>query len=138
MSSLWLLDGSGNPVSLTASGSLADTGALGSTSPNASPAQEYFTATNLYPAYKNHTGAAANADNACYEIITGTPPVQHTLNITTQGSGSVTLNPTGSTYNEGTVITLTPVAVAGWEFDSWSGTNAGELADNGNGTWPSP
>ena len=85
---LWSLDGSGNPVSLTASGSLADTSALGSASPNASPAPEYFTTATLYPAYKNHTGAAANADNACYKVITGAPPVQYTLTATDDGNGS--------------------------------------------------
>ncbi len=71
---LWSLDAGGNQLSLVASGTLADTSTLGSTSPNASPAPEYFTAANLYPSYKNHTGQPANADNACYEPLVNQAP----------------------------------------------------------------
>ena len=44
----------------------------------------------------------------------------YTLN-TTALNGSVTLNPAGGTYNEGTVVTLTALPNAGFKFDSWSG-----------------
>ena len=90
--SLWSLDGSGDPVAEVGSGTLADTAALGDTSPNASPAATYFTTTTLYPAYKNYTGTEINADNACYEVTTtGTP--QYDLAVTVVGGGSVTLDP---------------------------------------------
>ena len=132
---LWALDASGAPVSLTASGSIADTSALGSTAPNASPALAYFTTATLYPAFKNHSGAAANADNACYEVTSGTPPVQYTLIVTDDGNGGVTLDPAGGTYNEGTNVTLTPLAAPGYVFDSWSGADFGDLTDNLDGSW---
>ena len=62
---LWSLDGSGNPVAVVASGSVPDTSALGTDAPNS----KYFTATTMWPAYKNFTTAAAPADNACFSII---------------------------------------------------------------------
>ena len=60
---------------------------------------------------------------------------QYNLVITTDGNGSVNLFPAGGIYYEGTTVTLTPVANSGYAFDSWTGTDAGNLVDNGNGTW---
>ena len=64
---LWSLDGTGTPVSLIASGDIANTDLVGAT---LTPNVEYFTGP-IWPAYKNHTGAAAPADNVCFEVITG-------------------------------------------------------------------
>ncbi len=86
---LWSLDASGNPLSLVASGTLADTSALGSTSPNASPAPEYFTAANLYPVYKNHIDQPAFADNACHEPIFNEGPNMPTLAYPADGAVDV-------------------------------------------------
>jgi hypothetical protein len=132
---LTALDASGNPGSVIASGSIPDTALLPNTSGNEIPNAGYFTATTMYPAFKNHNGTTGNADNAYFEVLTDAPPVTHTLTVTTDGNGSVTLNPAGGTYNEGTVVTLTPVPNSGYEFETWGGTNAGDLTDNGNGTW---
>jgi hypothetical protein len=41
------------------------------------------------------------------------------------GSGSVTLDPAGGTYNDGTVVTLTAVPEAGFVFSEWSGDLTG-------------
>ncbi|MEJ5200980.1 MAG: DNRLRE domain-containing protein [Anaerolineales bacterium] len=60
---------------------------------------------------------------------------RYTLSAGNDGHGTVTLNPAGGTYNEGTVVTLTPVPNSGYAFASWSGPNASDLVDNGNGTW---
>ncbi|MGI6209895.1 MAG: InlB B-repeat-containing protein, partial [Anaerolineae bacterium] len=65
----------------------------------------------------------------------GDPPVQHTLSVTNDGNGSVALSPAGPVYNAGTVVTLTPVPAAGYQFSGWTGDNAADLVDNGNGTW---
>ena len=35
------------------------------------PASRYFTATTMWPAYKNYNAIAGAADNACYETVTG-------------------------------------------------------------------
>jgi len=124
------LDGSGDPAGVVASGSIADTSALGDDAPNS----KYFTGT-IWPAYKNYTTAGAPADNACHEVVTGAAPSQHDLTVSVVGSGSVDLDPSGGTYDEGTSVTLSPVPAAGWSFDGWSGPDAGDLVDNGDGTW---
>jgi hypothetical protein len=50
-------------------------------------------------------------------------PVHVTVN--TNGSGSVSLNPSGGVYTEGTMVELTAVADSGWIFDGWSGDITG-------------
>jgi hypothetical protein len=132
---LTALDGEGNPGTEVASGSILDTNLLPNTAENEIPNAGYFTAATLWPGFKNHNGTAGNVDNAYFEILTGTPPEQYALSVTDDGNGSVTLDPASGTYDENTVVTLTPVPNAGYAFDSWSGTNSGDLSDNGNGTW---
>jgi hypothetical protein len=55
----------------------------------------------------------------------GSQGATHTLTVSTQGQGSVALNPPGPTYPEGTMVTLTANAVAGWYFDHWTGALSG-------------
>jgi len=50
---------------------------------------------------------------------------QYALTVNTIGSGSVTLNPPGGTYNQGTVVTLTAIPAAGFQFNGWSGALTG-------------
>ena len=52
---------------------------------------------------------------------------QYTLDITIVGGGDVTKNPDQSTYTYGTVVELTATADYGWEFEGWSGPDAGEI-----------
>jgi pectate lyase len=52
-------------------------------------------------------------------------PTQYTLTVSTTGSGTVSLNPAGGTYNAGTVVTLTASPSAGYVFSSWSGAATG-------------
>jgi len=52
-------------------------------------------------------------------------PNEYTLNVNIVGQGSVNLNPTGGTYVEGTVVTLTAIASDDWKFDEWSGDLSG-------------
>ncbi|MFC2036389.1 hypothetical protein ACFLYD_00245 [Chloroflexota bacterium] len=56
------------------------------------------------------------------------------LTIDTAGNGSVSHTP-GNPYLIGEVATLEPIADPGWSFAGWSGSNAAELVDNGDGTW---
>jgi hypothetical protein len=60
---------------------------------------------------------------------------EQTLTINTVGQGTVQKNPDKAIYRSGDVVTLTPVPDTGWGFAGWSGPNAGELQDNGDGTW---
>jgi hypothetical protein len=49
----------------------------------------------------------------------------YTLDVTVSpsGKGTVTKDPNLAQYPAGTVVTLTADAIAGWDFDKWSGTN---------------
>ncbi len=58
-----------------------------------------------------------------------------TLSATVTGSGTLTRTPEGATYTYGTGVTLRPVAGPGWSFAGWLGSDAGDLADNRDGTW---
>jgi len=67
------------------------------------------------------------------------PVNQYSLTFNTTGQGSVTLNPPGGVYDEGTVVTLTAVPDSGWQFDNWSGdlsgsTNPTTITMNANKT----
>ncbi len=46
-------------------------------------------------------------------------------NVSPSGSGYIRLNPSGGTYNEGTVVTITAIANTDYEFSSWSGDASG-------------
>ncbi|MGH8247509.1 MAG: InlB B-repeat-containing protein, partial [Gammaproteobacteria bacterium] len=66
-------------------------------------------------------------------------PVQHTLTVNTVGSGSVSLNPPGGTYNAGTVVTLTAAPASEFQFSGWSDALSGSsnpttITMNGNNT----
>lgn len=53
---------------------------------------------------------------------------QYTLTVIVEGSGSVSLSPSGGTYASGTTVTLIPVAAAGMTFSGWTG----DLSSAGN------
>ncbi len=50
---------------------------------------------------------------------------QYTISTFTTGSGSVTLSPSGGTYDAGTVVTVTATQSSGYQFSSWSGDLSG-------------
>lgn len=49
----------------------------------------------------------------------------YTLTVNTNGSGSVSRNPTNSVYPGGSTVTLTALPADGWAFSSWSGDATG-------------
>ncbi|MGH7601685.1 MAG: InlB B-repeat-containing protein, partial [bacterium] len=62
---------------------------------------------------------------------------QYNLTVNTVGSGSVTLDPPGGTYNTGTVVTLTATPNPDYQFDGWGGdlsgsTNPATITMDGN------
>jgi hypothetical protein len=78
----------------------------------------------------NNIGNSGYSNIACGETFA--PPTQRTLTVTIEGTGcSVTQSPVGATYDDSTVVTLTPVPASGWSFYSWSGTNAGDIINTG-------
>jgi hypothetical protein len=72
---------------------------------------------------------SSSQSNYIYSIYaTYTPggaPAQYTLTTNTVGQGSITLDPAGGTYNQGTVVTVTANPSSGWQFDNWSGDLSG-------------
>lgn len=66
----------------------------------------------LYSIYANYTPGI-------------TPPQQYTLTTNTSGNGSISLNPAGGTYNEGTQVTATANPDSGYVFTGWSGAASG-------------
>ncbi|MFC2036977.1 hypothetical protein ACFLYD_03260 [Chloroflexota bacterium] len=55
--------------------------------------------------------------------------------VTPDGSGSVTKDPDQATYAYAAQVLLSPIPEAAWQFAEWVGPNAGDLVDNGDGTW---
>ncbi|MBN2503293.1 MAG: fibronectin type III domain-containing protein, partial [Anaerolineales bacterium] len=45
---------------------------------------------------------------------------QYTLTTNVNGSGSITLDPAGGLYDDGTIVTVTAVPAVGWVFTGWS------------------
>lgn len=118
------LDAGGNPTGPVTAGSVPDTSQWAAGAPNVS----YFTATSMWPSYKNHnaTPGAAPADNTCYQVATGAAtPRTLTVNVSPSGGGSVTKNPNKTTYNDGESVQLTAVPAAGYAFSAWSGDLTG-------------
>ncbi|MGD9249406.1 MAG: cellulase family glycosylhydrolase, partial [Desulfobacteraceae bacterium] len=56
----------------------------------------------------------------------GDPNQTYTLTAATSGSGSVSLDPTGGSYQGGTVVEVTAQPDSGWEFLGWSGDLDGD------------
>ena len=50
---------------------------------------------------------------------------QFDLTTNVSGQGSVNLNPSGGTYDSGTVVAVTATPASGWQFDGWSGDLSG-------------
>lgn len=65
------------------------------------------------------TTLVMDSDKSVVAVFKVDPATQHTLNVTVIGIGTVTLDPPGGTYDEGTVVTLTPAPSSGWSFDHW-------------------
>lgn len=71
-------------------------------------------------------------------LLTGCPPGgKYVLLVMFQGDGTV--EPAAGTYRSGTLVTLTPMAAEGWQFDHWEqgltgNTNPGQLLMDTNKT----
>ncbi len=125
--SLVELDGSGNPTGVPYTGTVTST----LTWPGGAPDTKYFTASTIWPAYKNYTAAGAEADNACFEVLANvlTPTISVTSNLgnypfhTVAGTPSDELSYTVSGSNLEDDITITPPT--GFEISTTSGSGLG-------------
>jgi hypothetical protein len=85
-------------------------------------------------AYTAQTVSLTTSRDWAAAIATFKAEITHDLTVTFVGSGTVNNTP-GNPYTYGQTATLEPVADLGWTFAGWSGPDAGELSDNGDGTW---
>ncbi|MFQ5857927.1 MAG: hypothetical protein ACE5LU_20165 [Anaerolineae bacterium] len=70
----------------------------------------------------NAAGTGTSTDNF---TVTEPSTAQYTLIATIEGSGNVTFDPPGGSYDDGTVVTLTANPGSGFEFSGWSGDLSG-------------
>lgn len=75
----------------------------------------------------NPTTITMDEDKSITATFTEGGPVQYTLTTSTVGQGSVTLNPSGGSYGEGTVVTVTASPDTSWLFSAWSGDLSGSV-----------
>jgi Zn-dependent metalloprotease/PKD repeat protein len=78
-----------------------------------------------YSTYPPICGTFTYGEVEDYTVNITAACTQYTLTTNTVGQGSITLDPPGGTYCEGTVVTLTATPAAGWQFDNWSGDLSG-------------
>jgi uncharacterized repeat protein (TIGR02543 family) len=78
-----------------------------------------------YSTYPPVCGTFTYGEVEDYTVNISAQGAAYTLSANTAGNGSITLNPPGGTYSEGTVVTCTAVPDAGWQFDGWSGDLTG-------------
>ena len=71
-----------------------------------------------------------NRDRAVKAIFTEIPKANYTLTVSQEGDGTVT--PSSGIYLEGTVVTLSAVPAAGWQFDGWADGEAYTIPDSNN------
>jgi endoglucanase len=85
-------------------------------------------ANNGFALFNRSTGAVT--DQGAMEAVlrgagVGNPNIIFTLTTTVNGSGSVSRNPTGTSFPGGTNVTLTATPAAGSEFAGWTGAASG-------------
>ncbi len=104
---------------------------LTDTSCGTTTALEAFDITDVAARYVRYVGNgnSSNDWNSVTEVniigMINSTAGQYTLSTGTTGSGSVTLDPSGGTYNPDTEVELTAVPASGWRFDLWSGSLSG-------------
>ncbi|HUW60187.1 MAG TPA: hypothetical protein VMZ06_04200 [Candidatus Bathyarchaeia archaeon] len=67
-----------------------------------------------------------NANRAVTAVFVESPVPQYTLDVETLGNGTVTLDPSGGTYDEGTTVNITASGQGGWNFNHWLGDMTGD------------
>lgn len=72
-----------------------------------------------------HLTISDNGGHQASDQVTINITNQCTLTTSSQGNGTVSLNPSGGTYAEGTSVTLTATPETGYQFDRWDGDVTG-------------
>jgi hypothetical protein len=87
-----------------------------------------FLGNNGFALFNRNNGAVV--DQGALDAVmrgagVGNPNINYTLTTTVNGSGTVSRNPTGTTYPGGTSVTLTANPASGFDFAGWSGAIGG-------------
>jgi hypothetical protein len=82
----------------------------------------------------NGDGTWSLAMDGDKEVTATFTKTEFNVTVTVVGQGTV-INTPGNPYPAGQVATLRPLPNPGWGFAGWSGPNAADLNDEGNGTW---
>jgi uncharacterized repeat protein (TIGR02543 family) len=86
----------------------------------------YFTGwTGALSGATNPAQITMDADKIITATFSQTPPPTYTLEVRTEGSGSVTVDPDQTSYISGTEVTLTPQPTTDWYFIGWTGDLSG-------------
>jgi len=73
----------------------------------------------------NPTTVAMTANRAVTALFEKDLNATYTLDLQTQGSGTITASPRQSAYTQGSQLLLTATPATGWQFAGWSGALAG-------------
>jgi uncharacterized repeat protein (TIGR02543 family) len=117
----------------------AGTGGSVSSSPSGSSVQSGTTVTLTATAQSGYTfsgwsGAASGTSTSTTIVVTGNTTVtanfthvlpKYTLSVSSSSGGTWTVSPSGSSFDSGTVVTLTASATTGYTFQNWSGSATG-------------
>ena len=73
-----------------------------------------------------------NSNKAVKAIFTEIPKVNYTLTVSKSGNGTVSPDVGEHSYLEGTVVTMSAIAAAGWQFDGWDNGEGFTVPDSNN------
>jgi hypothetical protein len=75
----------------------------------------------------NPASLTMNSNKEVTAVFEEHEPDIFSLQINTEGEGTVTTNPSGDEFEEGTEVSLTASAASGWRFTGWRGDLSGTL-----------
>ncbi len=75
----------------------------------------------------NPATVAMSANRSVTALFEEDPNATFTLDLQSQGNGSITANPLQSAYAKGSQVLLTATPAAGWQFVGWGGALAGNV-----------
>ena len=129
------LHGQQNRAQLNTDGVAVVQGWISGTLDNYGLTMQNYSGTTSNAVYFSSSENTTVANRPKLNVTYCLPTANYTLSVGNDTHGTVTVSPESATYAYGAVVTLTPVPASGYEFASWSGTNAEDPTDNGDGTW---
>ena len=116
--------GSGN-VSMNPAGGVYDENTVVSITATPAAGYQFSGWSGDLNGLSNPATITMNSNKNVTATFTEVAAVQYNLTTNVTGLGTISLDPPGGIYNEGTVVTVTAVPNAGHQFDGWSGDLTG-------------